>query len=418
MLSLGIAVIYQELMLAPHLTVTENIYLGRLTRNQAAVIDWRELRQRTGKLLRDLGFSINPGAKVGQLSVADKQLVEIAKALSTNVAVLVLDEPTAVLHEAEVGKLFTVIRALAKRGVGFVYISHRLAEIYQIADRVTVLRDGRLIKSEEVNNTTTEDVVRWMVGRDCSTVYPPKRRQIGEEALRCQGLRRGRSIRDVNLVVRRGEIVGIAGLAGSGRTEVLRAIVGADRLEKGEVYLFGKEVKIKSPRHAIKLGIALVPEERKTEGLFLRHRVSFNVTLTRLRGILRGGFIDLKREYQTVDSFVKQLRIVTPSLGQRVGNLSGGNQQKCVLASRLHAECSILLVDEPTRGIDVGAKLEIYQLLTGLVEKEGLAVLMVSSELPELLGLCDRIYVMRSGTLSGVLDGASAGEEQIMHLAA
>ncbi|PWT81944.1 MAG: D-xylose ABC transporter ATP-binding protein [Acidobacteria bacterium] len=418
MLKLGVAVIYQELMLAPHLTVTENIYLGRLAGKQTTLINWGALRQKTAELLVNLGFEINPDAKVGQLSVADKQLVEIAKALSTNVRVLVLDEPTAVLHETEVAKLFKVIRSLAKRGVSFVYISHRLAEIYEIADRVTVLRDGRLIRSEQVNSTTSDEIVRWMVGRDCSTVYPKKSRQVGEIALRCEGLSRGRILKEVSLVVRRGEIVGIAGLAGSGRTEVLRAIVGADRLDKGSVSVNGKEVKIKSPKHALELGIALVPEERKTEGLFLQHPVAFNVTLTKVSSILRGGFVDLDREYKTVESFIKRLRIATPSARQKVGNLSGGNQQKCVLASRIHAECDILLVDEPTRGIDVGAKLEIYQLLTGLVEREGLAVLLVSSELPEILGLCDRIYVMRSGTLSGEVATEGAAEEQIMNLAA
>ena len=418
MLSLGVAVIYQELMLAPHLTVTENIYLGRVARTQASLVNWRELRKKTTDLLLNLGFTINPDGRIGSLSVADKQLVEIAKALSRDVQVLVLDEPTAVLHEIEVTKLFDVIRSLAKRGVAFVYISHRLAEIYEIADRVTVLRDGQLIKSEQVRDTKSEEVVRWMVGRDCSTVYPAKRREIGSEALRCQGLRRGRAVKGVDLVLRRGEIVGIAGLAGSGRTEVLRLIVGADQPEAGQVYLFDKEVQIRSPKRALRLGISLVPEERKIEGLFLQHNVAFNITLTRLRAFLRAGFLDHNRERNTVESFIRRLRIVTPSLSQKVGNLSGGNQQKCVLASRIHAECKILLVDEPTRGIDVGAKLEIYQLLTMLVEKESLAILMVSSELPELIGLCDRIYVMRGGTFTGEVQGETASEEQIMHLAA
>jgi ribose transport system ATP-binding protein len=418
MLHLGIAVIYQELMVAPHLTVAENIFLGRLGQGRRPIINWRQIHGQAEELCDRFGVRLDVRARVDRLSVADKQLVEIAKALSREAKILVLDEPTAVLHENEVAKLFETMRILARKGVSFVYISHRLNEIFEIADHVTVLRDGERAASESVRKVSADQVVRWMVGRDCSTLYPAKRLTTGPEVLRCRGLRRGRSIQDVDLVLHRGEIVGICGLAGAGRTEVLRAIGGADQVDAGETFLYGQRRKISSPRQALRAGVGIAPEERKTQGLFLQHSVAFNVTMPRLSAISKGGLLDSRKERRVVETFREHLQIKTPSIIQKVRNLSGGNQQKCVLASRLHAGCKILLIDEPTRGIDIGAKRDIYQLLTQLVREQGLAILMVSSELPEILGLCDRIYVMRAGRLVGEFTAEEATEEKIMHLAA
>jgi ribose transport system ATP-binding protein len=419
MLERGVAVIYQEPSLAPHLSVAENIYMGRLPTNRFGVVDWRRMRQDTAAVAQRLGLDLEPRTRVGRLSVARRQMVEIAKALSRDARLIVLDEPSAVLGDAELRGLFGVIRRLADRGVAFVYISHRLNEVFEITDRVTVMKDGRVVADEPTRGLTVERLVRLMVGRDIGDVFParpplpapdaPRR----PEALAVRGLRREGVLHDVDLTVHAGEILGIAGLAGSGRTEVVRAIHGADPIDAGEIRVFGDVVRIGSPRDAIALGIGLLTEDRKADGLFLEQTVATNVTATRFGAVSSRGVLDPRRERKVVDGYIKRLSIRTSGSSARVRALSGGNQQKVIFAKWLHAECRILLIDEPTRGVDVGAKREIYQLLRDLADR-GVAIVMVSSELPEILGMSDRIVVMREGRVSAELAREEASEERIM----
>ncbi|RTM09809.1 MAG: sugar ABC transporter ATP-binding protein [Hyphomicrobiales bacterium] len=415
MLELGIAVIYQELAQAPHLTVAENIFLGRLPKGRLGIVDWRKAKAAAREVLDRLGFRVDPGARIDALSVAQRQMVEIAKAIAREARIVVLDEPSAVLGDAELEHLFTTIRRLsAEQGVSFIYITHRLKELYEICDEVTVLRDGRVVASMPLAQTTTADLIRHMVGRELKDVFPPRPKPGQDIRLEVRNLSRAGVLKDISFDVRRGEIVGICGLAGAGRTEVLRAIAGADAIDSGEIWIDGKVVAVDGPRAALAQKIGLLPEDRKTEGLFLEQSVAFNVTVSELVAIVQGGLISRRREQEQVARFIQQMRIKTPSADAKVRTLSGGNQQKCGIARQLHAGTEILLVDEPTRGVDVAAKREIYDLLVDLTSKRGAAVLMVSSELPEILGLCNRIVVMREGTVSAVLEAEGATEETIM----
>jgi ribose transport system ATP-binding protein len=415
MLERGVAVIYQEPSLAPHLSVAENVFMGRLPTNRIGVVDWARLRQDTAVVAQRLGLDLNPRTRVGALSVARRQMVEIAKALSRDAQVIVLDEPSAVLGDAELRGLFGVIRRLAERGVAFIYISHRLNEVFEITDRVTIMKDGRVVADTPTRDLTHERLVRLMVGRDIGDIYPARSvTSPGREALVVRGLRRDGVLRDINLTVREGEILGIAGLAGAGRTEVLRAIHGADPIDGGEVEVFGERVHIASPREAIALGIGLLTEDRKFDGLLLQQAISPNVTVSRFDEVANHGVLQLGHERKLVQGHIKRLSIRTSGPGARVRNLSGGNQQKVILAKWLHAQCRVLLIDEPTRGVDVGAKREIYQLLRDLATR-GVAIVMVSSELPEILGMSDRILVMREGRVSAELSRAEATEERIMN---
>ena len=421
MLERGVAVIYQEPSLAPHLSVAENIYMGRLPTNRFGAVDWRRLRQDTAVVAQRLGLDLDARTPVRRLSVARRQMVEIAKALSREARLIVLDEPSAVLGDAELRGLFGVIRRLADRGVAFVYISHRLNEVFEITDRVTVMKDGRVVADEPTRDLTIERLVRLMVGRDIGDIFPARTAVVSggqpaagrPPALEVRGLRREGVLRDVDLRARAGEILGIAGLAGSGRTEILRAIHGADPIDAGEVSVFGERVRIDSPRDAIALGIGLLTEDRKADGLFLQQTVATNVTATRFKTVAPRGVLDPRRERKIVDGYIKRLSIRTSGSAARVRSLSGGNQQKVIFAKWLHAECRILLIDEPTRGVDVGAKREIYQLLRDLADR-GVAIVMVSSELPEILGMSDRILVMREGRVSAELARDEASEERIM----
>jgi ribose transport system ATP-binding protein len=417
MLELGVAVIYQELMLAPHLTVAENIFLGRLPRTRFGTIDWRAAAVHSLAVMERLGFRVDPAARIQDLSVAQRQMVEIARALSRDASLIVLDEPSAVLGGSELELLFESIRTLSRQGVAFVYISHRLREVFQVSHRVTVLRDGTVVGTRTTSELDTDALIRMMVGRRLADIYPARARNPGAVALAVRGLSRPGVLGDIDLEVREGEILGICGLAGAGRTELLRAIIGADRPVSGEVRLHGVDTRIASPRAAIRGGIGLLPEDRKTEGCFLPQTVAFNVTISRLAGLLRLGLISGGRERDVVGSMVRRLSIRTPALGARMENLSGGNQQKCVIARNLNARCGVLLIDEPTRGVDVGAKREIYQLLAQLADEQRAAVVMVSSELPEILGMSDRIVVMRDGRISGRFEAAEASEEKIMQCA-
>jgi ribose transport system ATP-binding protein len=413
MIQRGVAVIYQEPSLAPHLTTAENIFMGRLPRGRLGIVDWAALSRDTDEVFRRLGLELDPRTPVERLSVARRQLVEIAKALSRDARIIVLDEPSAVLGDTELAGLFEVMRRLAAKGVAFVYISHRLHEVFQITDRVTVMKDGAVVATSPTGDLTQDTLVRLMVGRDVANWELPRELPPGPVALAVRGLTRRGVLHGVDLTVRAGEILGIAGLAGAGRTEVLRAIHGADRVDGGHIEVFGRPVRIRSPRDAIARRIGLLTEDRKADGLLMLQSVAFNATIVRLAGVSRFGVVRRGSERRTVDGHIARLVIRTPSAASGVRNLSGGNQQKVIFAKWLHADCRILLVDEPTRGVDVGAKREIWRLLANLAD-QGVAIVMVSSDLPEVLAVSDRILVMREGRVTAELDAADATEERIM----
>jgi ribose transport system ATP-binding protein len=414
MIRRGIAVIYQELMLAPHLSVAENLFLGALPRGRAGVIDWRAARVQSFALMKRLGFHVDPEARLEALSIAQRQMVAIAGAFSRNARVVVLDEPSAVLGGTELEKLFEVIHRLKREGVSFIYISHRLQEVFAICDRVTVLRDGTLIGTRPVSQVETSTLISMMVGRAISDIYPKRTAKPGSVILSIKGVTRKGVLTDVDLEVREGEILGICGLAGSGRSELLRAIIAADRAESRSYTLRGTPYRMRSPRHAIGAGVSLLPEDRKVQGCFLTQSVAFNITISRLQALRRHGVVSRARENSIVSSLVRRLNIRTPGFDTPIASLSGGNQQKCMIARSLNAGSAILLADEPTRGVDVGAKREIYELLAHLADHERVSIVMVSSELPEILGLSDRIMVMRDGRTAAVFDRGEASEERLL----
>ncbi|MCX6628274.1 MAG: sugar ABC transporter ATP-binding protein [Candidatus Solibacter sp.] len=414
---LGIGIIHQEMALVPALTVAENIFISHLSR-RSGLVDWHDLNHRAGELLARTGFpEIDPRATVASLGVAYRQVVEIAKGLSENVSVLILDEPTAVLAPQEVENLFAALRGLREQGVGLVYISHRLDEIFRIADRITVLKDGGVVRTVLPSEITPADLIGLMIGRTLTAMFPPRNSTAGAEALRVEALHRGGKFRDVSFAVRAGEIVGIAGLVGSGRTEILRAIFGADPKDGGTICVGGRRVRIHSPRDAVRNGIALVPESRKDHGVILGMSIRKNITLPSI-GRVAGAFgiIRQNKEKSVAQRLSGRLRIKSRSIEAEVAELSGGNQQKVVLAKWLGTDCRVLLLDEPTRGVDVGAKAEIYGLINDLAGA-GLAIVMVSSEMMEMIGLCDRVLVVSQGEIGGVLEGAAITEENIMRLA-
>ncbi|MBM3457384.1 MAG: sugar ABC transporter ATP-binding protein [Armatimonadetes bacterium] len=413
----GINIIYQEFNLVPHLSAAENIYLGREPAARLpGFIDFRKLYGDAQAVMDSLGVRVDVRAEVSQLSVAQQQMVEIAKATSRNSKVIAMDEPSATLTDHELQNLFDLIRSLKATGVGIIYISHRLEEIFEICDRVTVLRDGEWVATKPVSETDRDDIIRMMVGRELRESIPKRPAPVGETLLEVQGLTRRGVFQEIGFRVHAGEIVGIGGLVGAGRTEVARAIFGADPLDRGEIRLEGKPVRIRSPRDAIRLGIGLVPEDRKSLGLILNMVVRENTTLANLDVLSRLGFVDRRREREVSEQYVRDLRVRTPGIEQEVRNLSGGNQQKVVLAKWLFTRSRLLIFDEPTRGIDVGSKVEIYELMNELVAR-GAAILMISSELPELLGMSDRILVMHEGQIAGELAREDATQEKVMHLA-
>ncbi len=410
----GIAIIHQELALAPDLSVAENIFLGEL----ATFLSWTALRRRARKLIEALGFDIDPARRVGSLAVAHQQVVEIAKALSRQVKIIVFDEPTAVLSTQDAERLHTIIAQLRAEGVGIVYISHRLDEILQISDRVTVMKDGEVVGTLAAREMTIDTAIRMMVGRPMAGLFPEKRpREIGEERLAVRELKAGRMVRGVSFSVRAGEIVGLGGLVGSGRTEVARLIFGADRLESGAIHLNGREASVKSPKDAVASGICLVPEDRKLHGVVLDSPIRVNATMARMSAVAnKFGFLKIARERAIVTDLATSLRLRASSIDAPVSSLSGGNQQKVVLAKWFHAGGDIIILDEPTRGVDVGAKSEIYSLVLKLAEA-GKAVLVISSEHQELFGLCDRVLVMGEGELRGELTPGNYSEENLLSLA-
>jgi ribose transport system ATP-binding protein len=409
----GIRVIYQELVLAPDLTVAENISLGQL----GSLVDWAGIRAKAKAILNDLGFSIDPGELVRRLPVSLQQVVEVAKALSTETKVLVLDEPTAVLPPKDADRLLQLVRTLAGRGVSIIYISHRLEEVFAIADRVTVLKDGQTVATRNISEVTPSDLIDLMIGRPITQLFPKSNRIPGVEVLRVEDLHRGPSVQGVSFTLRAGEILGIAGLVGSGRTETVRALFGADRLTSGTIYLQGKRINIRSPKDAVKAGIALIPEDRKTQGVVLDLPIRENMTLPSLNGFTSWfGIIPRRRERTFVDQRIRELRIRTPTGEAPAVSLSGGNQQKVVLAKWMSQRFKVILFDEPTRGVDVGAKAEIYQLIEQLAER-GVALAIISSELLEIIGLSDRVLVMNRGRATGLLDKEQISERNIMELA-
>jgi ribose transport system ATP-binding protein len=418
MIEKGVAVIYQEFMLIEHQTVAENIFLGRAPKTALGLINYKKMRSDTQAILKELCLDIDPDEKICDLSVARKQMVEIAKAMSRKAKIIVLDEPTAVLCEAELEGLFSIVRNLAEQGITFVYISHRLKEIFALCSHLTIMKDGKVVESGDVSNYDEDKLVKLMVGRDVRSIYPKRTPKIGEDVLNVKGLTRKGVLNNVTFNLRKGEILGIAGLAGAGRTEILRAIIGADKIDSGTVEIDGKVIKFRNPSDGIKAGIGIVPEERRTQGLMLKQNMTYNITIASLKKYMKGKFIiNPVKERSDARKYVESLHIRPNIIDTIAKNMSGGNQQKVVLSKWLVRNCKILLVDEPTRGIDVGAKQEIYQILNDLVES-GLSILMVSSELPELLGTCDRVIVMNEGTMTAMLDINEASEEIIMGYAA
>jgi ribose transport system ATP-binding protein len=418
MIAKGVAVIYQELAQAPHLTVAENIFLGQLPR-EGLRVDWAAARAKSREVMRKLGFDIDPTDRVQDLSVAKRQMVEIAKAMVRDARLIVLDEPSAVLAQAEISQLFDIVRHLAREsGVAFIYISHRLGEVFALSDTVTVLRDGRTVHDGRSRDLDAQALIRHMVGREMGDIYPRRTPKIGEAVLETKSLSDRVLLRDASITLCKGEIVGLFGLAGAGRTELLRTLFGAAARSGGGVRLFGGSAEVRSPREGIAKGLGLLPEDRKTQGLFLIQSVSFNVVSASLRRVAVNGLISARRERETVKTQIDRLRVKAPSADAAVQDLSGGNQQKCVFARLVAADCRILLADEPTRGVDVGAKREIYDLLVELASTRDLAVLMASSDLPEVLGLCDRLYVMREGRVVTELDARRTNEEEVMSYAA
>lgn len=416
--NVGITIIHQEFNLFPELTVEENIFIGRSFVKNRWRLDEKQQRQATIEILQKLNLAIKPDTLVADLTVAQQQMVEIAKAISVNARILIMDEPTAALTETEIESLFRVTRLLKEQGTGIVYISHRLEELALIADRATVMRDGQYISTVDYECVKISDLIAMMVGRDLGNIYP--RREALQQripVLEVNGLTRKGVLNDINFTLYRGEILGFAGLMGAGRTELARAIFGADSIDSGTLKLNGKETVIKDISDAIQQGISYLTEDRKKEGLALNLSVERNIMLGNYPEYSdRFGNIDSRRCQQTSEEQVKALRIKTPNLEQAALNLSGGNQQKIIIARWVCKDTDILIFDEPTRGIDVGAKLEIYELMNRLVAK-GKSIIMISSELPEVLGMCDRILVMRSGRITGELSAKEATQEKIMQYA-
>lgn len=412
----GISVVHQEIRLAENLSVAENIYIGRPPkRAHCKLVDWKKLYRDARALLDSMNIDLSERVAVNSLSIAQKQIVEIAKALSYNAEVIIMDEPSATLTEKELDALFSIIYGLRKRKITVIYISHRLDEVFRIADRVSVLRDGRYVGTVSTAHANKQQLITMMVNRPIGDEYPKVIRPMGEERLRAHSLRRGQAVKDISFCVHSGEVLGLAGLVGAGRTEALRLIYGADDMEGGEVFLNGKPVHLRNPANAIENGIALVPEDRKAQGLILGMDVCANFSIAGISKFIRRGFINKSAERKACQTYVDTLEIKTPTIFKVVRELSGGNQQKVVLARWLLMNSDILLLDEPTRGIDVGAKTEIYNFLNELTA-QGKAVILISSDLPELMGMSDRIVVISKGRSVGELAREEFNQDRIMEM--
>ncbi len=413
---LGIGIIHQELNMVPELTVMENIFLGREP-HRMGFIDKKSMKLDAAEILHRLGSDIKPDTLISELSIGAQQMVEIAKQLSQKTRILIMDEPTAALTEKETENLFVIIRQLAASGVGIVYISHRMEELFALSNRITVMRDGSYVGTVNTREVVFDDLVKMMVGRELTERFPKENVAVGQEILRVAGVNRTGILHNISLSVRSGEIVGLAGLMGAGRTELARAIFGADKIDSGEIFIDGEKKNIQSPADGIKAGIGLITEDRKHEGLVLSMSVGKNISLAALKSVCRQTFIKNSIEDKLIEQHIANLKIRTPDADKEVKGLSGGNQQKVVIAKWLSNNPKILIMDEPTRGVDVGAKAEIYHIMNMLV-KEGVGILMISSELPEILGLSDRVLVMSRGKITGELNIDEATQEKIMAFAA
>ena len=411
----GIGVIYQEHNLMPHLTVVENIFFGRELK-KGIVLDKKKMIQLCAQMLAELGIEVNPQSKVRNLSIATQQIIEIVKAVSYDIKLLIMDEPTAPLTTAEIEKMFDIVEQLQRKGVSILYISHRLEEVFRISDKVTVLRDGLHVITMPTADATRKTLIEYMVGRELDQEFPKRTVPIGEPILEVANLST-RNINDCSFVLNKGEILGVAGLVGAGRTELARALFGADPITSGEIKLLDNALKINNPKDAIGYGIGLITEDRKAQGLLLSKSVNYNIVYANLKNVSRFGFVKKSEEAAVTDKYVKIMRIKAHSHNQIAKTLSGGNQQKVVIAKWLATDCDILILDEPTRGIDVGAKKEIYNLMRELIA-DGKSIIMISSELPEVLGMCDRVLVMRNGSISGTLSGLEITQEDILEIAA
>jgi len=418
---LGISIIYQEFNLTPNQSATTNIFLGREIKNKGiwgklGFVDYNQQKKIARELLDKVGSHVNVNDIIRNLSVAEQQMVEIAKALAVDAKVVIMDEPTSALGKEETATLFRIIENLKSQGLAVIFITHRLEEVFEIADRIIVFRDGKRVGGLRINEATPDKIISMMVGRDLDRSAVRQTHSSQEVIFEVRNLTRKGVIDNVSFSLKRGEILGLAGLVGAGRTETARAIFGADPMDYGEIYVEGKLAEIKSPVDALKYGIALVPENRQTQGLVLIHSVERNIMLPNLSNLANKGFIKVQKSRQVVNEFVSKLNVRTPSIQQRVMNLSGGNQQKVVLAKWLASNPKVLILDEPTRGIDVGAKAEVYAIMNELV-KQGIGIIMISSEMPEILAMSDRILVMCEGKVMGILDRAEATQEKIMTLA-
>ena len=413
----GIGTVFQENSLVPHLSVAENVFLTRELRRKSKFLDLKKMEAETVRRGKELGIDLDPKALVKHLSVAEQQIVEIVKMFSQNPKFVILDEPTSSLSGNEIKKLFTIIKTMQKKGVTFIYISHRMEEIKEIGNGGSVLRDGKFITSiEDVKQVDINEIISYVVGRPLLQIFPERNAEIGEILLEAVGISVPNLVHDVNLFVRRGEVLGFSGLVGSRRTETAKAIFGELKRSSGTIYKDGKEIVIRNPNDAINAGIGLLTENRKEEGLFLSKAVSWNVVSASIEKLKKHGFLNKKIERDLVNEYVKKLRIKLPGIDRAVKYLSGGNQQKVVFAKWLCAGSDVYIFDEPTRGIDVGAKTEVYKLINTLAE-QGNAIIVISSELPEVLGVCDRIAVFHEGTIAVTLNREEATQEKIMYYA-
>ena len=412
----GIAMIFQELSYVPDLTIAENIFMGRWAPKGKFRLNWNKMYDETERLMKQEGLPYKAHDLLRSLSVADIQLIEILKAVSFEAKILIMDEPTSSISNKDVEFLFRKIEELKKRGVSIIYISHKMDEIFRIADEITVLRDGTTIATKKANETTMDEIISLMVGRKLENMYPKEDVKIGEEIFRVEKLTSHKIFEDISFQVHRGEVVGFAGLVGAGRTEIMRAIFGLDKYQTGEIYLRGQKIQIKSPADAIEKGIAMISEDRRKYGIIPMRDIMENVSLASLKQYFYKGIRHKKREEREVEQVCKKMRVKTPSIEAKIMNLSGGNQQKVILAKWLLCDPEVLIMDEPTRGIDVGAKTEIYQLIEEFANA-GKGIILVSSELPELIGMCDRIYVMNEGHIAGSLERKEFTQEVILGMA-
>ena len=413
---LGISVIYQEFVLAPDLSVAENLFIDHLD-NSKGIINWKKLNENASALLCKIGFgNINPKTRVSKLTIAQQQVVEICKALSRESRILILDEPTAVLTFKEKEQLFTLLRELKTQGVSIVFVSHRLEEIFELCDRVTVFKDGQNVDTVNTQETNKNALVQMMIGREMSKYFPARQAVIGEEVLRVENISRGKVVKGVSFNVHAGEVIGFSGLVGAGRTGTMRLIFGADKKDGGSVFLHGKSINIHSEKDAVKHKIGFLPEDRKRQGVILQMPIKINATLSSLKKITTSaGVLQSNKENEIVKGLVNDLTIRLRSIEDNVSTLSGGNQQKVSFSKWIATECDCVILDEPTRGVDVGAKMEIYQIINTMAQR-GAAIIVVSSEMEELIGMCDRIYVMSEGRITGELDVKEATEHEIMRM--